>query len=350
MPRKSLIPLTDEEKFKLQEQLEQELGCLQRQYSLLEKDRHQYACGIKLNRLNKIVNIYKREHANIDTDLEVASAPAKKRIDAKDTEQLSKLLEERDFNEEEVTHERQYILEIDGQIKKVEKEVVKLRSQQITDRQHEERVWAAMKTVEMLENKLDVQNKKFGVICAKNREMKREIKRMLWERDMFMRIWNKMIDKLVLGKKFMMDLIEQATIAYDQREEWCSKLQALRIKAHYDFIYHTQEMRELKRRQDNNKKLEDFYNVKGQRRVMKDLETKERLRRAENKAKLKEQLALYRNYMADILVQLSVSIGFFSFYFCPDRSLRKSRKSKPSPRLTTSKKPRTSVCSNVSTT
>ncbi|CAH1382435.1 unnamed protein product [Tenebrio molitor] len=301
MPRKSLIPLTDEEKFKLQEQLEQELGCLQRQYSLLEKDRHQYACGIKLNRLNKIVNIYKREHANIDTDLEVASAPAKKRIDAKDTEQLSKLLEERDFNEEEVTHERQYILEIDGQIKKVEKEVVKLRSQQITDRQHEERVWAAMKTVEMLENKLDVQNKKFGVICAKNREMKREIKRMLWERDMFMRIWNKMIDKLVLGKKFMMDLIEQATIAYDQREEWCSKLQALRIKAHYDFIYHTQEMRELKRRQDNNKKLEDFYNVKGQRRVMKDLETKERLRRAENKAKLKEQLALYRNYMADIL-------------------------------------------------
>lgn len=38
----------------------------------------------------------------------------------------------------------------------------------------------------------------------------------------------------------MIDLIEQSTIAYDQREEWCSKLQALRIRGHSDLILHTQ--------------------------------------------------------------------------------------------------------------
>jgi hypothetical protein len=42
------------------------------------------------------------------------------------------------------------------------------------------------------------------------------------------------------GKKFMLDLVEQATLAYDQREEWCSKLQALKIRAHNDVISHTQ--------------------------------------------------------------------------------------------------------------
>lgn len=38
----------------------------------------------------------------------------------------------------------------------------------------------------------------------------------------------------------MLDLIEQATIAYDQREEWCSKLQALRVRAHNDYVLHSE--------------------------------------------------------------------------------------------------------------
>lgn len=36
----------------------------------------------------------------------------------------------------------------------------------------------------------------------------------------------------------MLDLIEQATLAYDQREEWVSKLQILREKAQSDLNLH----------------------------------------------------------------------------------------------------------------
>ncbi|XP_968142.1 uncharacterized protein LOC656523 [Tribolium castaneum] len=301
MPRQPLAPLTEEEKFKLHEQQEQELGCLQRQYTLLEKDRDQIACGAKLMRFDRVLSIYQKEHANIETDLEVASAPAKKNQDLKDSNNLSQLIVDHEFYADEVKKERKYIQEIEGQIKNVEKQVTQLRSQQITDKQHEERVWAAITTIDQLMNKLDVQNKKFGVLCAKNRDMKLEIDRMLWERDVFMGIWNKMIDKLVMGKKFMMDLIEQATIAYDQREEWCSKLQALRLKAHHDFILHVQEMRELKRKQDNDKKLEEFFYVKGQKRIMRDLMRKEQFKRMQNKIKLKDRLNEYKKYMNEIL-------------------------------------------------
>ncbi|XP_044260401.1 protein lava lamp-like [Tribolium madens] len=301
MPRQPQTPLTEEEKFKLQEQQEQELGCLQRQYCLLEKDRNQFACGAKLMRFNRVLSIYQKEHANIETDLEVASAPAKKHEDLKDSNNLGQLIEDHDFYAEEVKKQRKYIQEIDGQIKNVEKRVTQLRSEQITDRQHEDRIWAAITTIDQLMNKLDVQNKKFGMFCAKNRDMKLEIDRMLWERDVFMGIWNKMIDKLVMGKKFMMDLIEQATIAYDQREEWCSKLQALRLKAHHDFILHVQEMRELRRKQDNDQKLEEFFNIKGQKRVMRDLMRKEQFKRMENKIKLKDRMTEYKKYMNDIL-------------------------------------------------
>lgn len=52
-------------------------------------------------------------------------------------------------------------------------------------------------------------------------------------------LWEKLISTLAHGKKYMIDLIEQATIAYDQREEWCQKLQALRTRARSDLVSHT---------------------------------------------------------------------------------------------------------------
>lgn len=53
-------------------------------------------------------------------------------------------------------------------------------------------------------------------------------------------MWGRLIDNLTKGKKFMLDLIEQATIAYDQRDECCLKLQALKVRAKSDFILHSQ--------------------------------------------------------------------------------------------------------------
>lgn len=53
-------------------------------------------------------------------------------------------------------------------------------------------------------------------------------------------MWGRLIDNLVKGKKFMLDLIEQATIAYDQRDECCLKLQALKTRAQTDFVGHSQ--------------------------------------------------------------------------------------------------------------
>lgn len=47
-----------------------------------------------------------------------------------------------------------------------------------------------------------------------------------------------MVNQLNLGKKQMMDLIEQSTAAYDQREELCNKLQLLKDRG--DKLAHVQ--------------------------------------------------------------------------------------------------------------
>lgn len=73
-----------------------------------------------------------------------------------------------------------------------------------------------------------MQIKKFCAIGAENVQLRAEIHHLLNERMEFNKTWDKLINNLCIGKKFMMDLIEQATIAYDQREEWVSKLEILK--------------------------------------------------------------------------------------------------------------------------
>lgn len=49
-----------------------------------------------------------------------------------------------------------------------------------------------------------------------------------------------MVTKLELGKKFIMDLIEQSVAAYEQREELCIKLQNLEGKSQNEQNLHLQ--------------------------------------------------------------------------------------------------------------
>lgn len=100
----------------------------------------------------------------------------------------------------------------------------------------------------------------------------------------------------------MLDLIEQATIAYDQREEWVSKLQFLRQKAHNELLAHIQEMRVLQRRRDNDAKLHEFFAVKGQKRIMKDLEELEIKKREIAKANIEKKLERYLKMLVTIMV------------------------------------------------
>lgn len=59
-------------------------------------------------------------------------------------------------------------------------------------------------------------------------------------RSKFNEIWQKMVTKLELGKKLIMDLIEQSVTAYEQREELCNKLQNLEGKSQNEQNLHLQ--------------------------------------------------------------------------------------------------------------
>lgn len=95
-----------------------------------------------------------------------------------------------------------------------------------------------------------------------------------------------MINKLNYGKRHIMDLVEQATNAFDQREELCTKLQILKDRGQNDKSNHVQEMRELQRKLDHDAKLQEFLAIKGQQR----LNTEQQERDADKKKKRIEEM------------------------------------------------------------
>lgn len=268
----------------------------------MERDRAAYTeqSGGKLAKQKKVIKILKNEQKNILTNLNVATAPAKLQQDRAVARNLSNLLSQFDDFDANIKAGRAHLSEINDQIRQVKKEVADLEAQQITDVQWQNRFLEGQKIVDALENKLDVQIKKFCTIMAQNRKLREEIDHLLKERAHFNLLWEKLIHNLNQGKKFMLDLIEQATIAYDQREEWCSKLQALRMRAHSDLILHSEEIRELCGKIDKEEKLREFLSVKCQKRVMADLEAKEMEKRLRQREQMEALLQQYRQMLDDI--------------------------------------------------
>jgi hypothetical protein len=119
------------------------------------------------------------------------------------------------------------------------------------------------------------------MVIAANEKMREEINHLLKDRAYFNKLYQQLVSRLNSGNKMMVDLIEQATLAYDQREEAQNKLQALKERGKLDLQQQRQEMRELQRRLDHDDKLQKFLGVKGQQHFVTDLEAREALKRSE---------------------------------------------------------------------
>lgn len=138
------------------------------QYTIMERDRKAYAeqSGGKLAKQKKVIKILRNEHKNIVTNLNVATAPGKIQEDRAVVKNLNNLLHEFDEFDANIKAGKAHLNEINDQIRQVKKDVANLEAQQITDVQWQTRILEGQKIVDALENKLDVQIKKFCTIMA----------------------------------------------------------------------------------------------------------------------------------------------------------------------------------------
>lgn len=97
-----------------------------------------------------------------------------------------------------------------------------------TDSQSKEQTIKHNRMVNILENRLEVATKRFNVIVTDNKKFREEISSLLTERQQFNELWLKLIGQLNTGKQVINDLIEQATVTFNMRDEELNKLHALR--------------------------------------------------------------------------------------------------------------------------
>lgn len=190
--------------------------------------------------------------------------------------------------------------EMEEQITKTLKQISQVRENERTETKYNETIVCNHRTIAKLENRLDVVNKRAGVVMGENAILRETIDHMLQERATFNVMWDKLVTRLNDGKKHLIDLIEQATQAYDQREELCNKLQMMKDKGQNDKYAHIQEMRELQRKLDHDAKLQTFLEVKGQRRSNVELEEREAQRKKRMKEELEKQHEEYEATMQRI--------------------------------------------------
>lgn len=172
------------------------------QYIILDRNRSQFTdTGGKLSKQKKVIDIFRKEQNNILTDLAVASAEARKKEDEKRSKELSRLLKDYDEFDNEIKTNKAHLDEIDEQIKITKKKVCQITSQkqlnflqfhvlqvldisskQITDDKYQQRTAKGEKTVQTLENKLEVEVRKFCAVSWENHKLREEINHLLIER------------------------------------------------------------------------------------------------------------------------------------------------------------------------
>lgn len=247
-----------------------------------------------------MIDALRKQYDALAADNAVACSASNAAKTAKQTKTIEKSLAAYTAYRDRIARATASLKETDHQIKKIEKQVLALRPKQITDQQCQIRVKSGRKTIETLKNTLDNAIKRFCVTLSENRSVRDEINHLLKERERFNRLYEENLRKLEEKKRRIFDLVERATLTYDQREEWCNKLSALHMRTHADALQHKRAMRELQRRLDYDTGLHEFLQVKGQRRIMRDLEIKERVRKDAEREKAAAQLKEYEETLATI--------------------------------------------------
>ncbi|XP_052749058.1 coiled-coil domain-containing protein 63-like [Galleria mellonella] len=266
---------------------------LQRQVRMIQIDRLHRTMGVhpQFRRQDQLLRTLKKEYINLIKDLKIARSGAHKKKDKRMRSELTRALLIRIKTEFDCEAGLTTMHQIDGLLHDNSKEMLSLRKRtNANEGQIEKRRQQSENRLVSMENRLEAAKLRFNAVQYENKKIREEIEHMLKDRAAFNQAWDKLMGALSKGKKFLIDLFESSTLAYDQRDEWCTKLRSLQEKGKMDQSLQVQEMRELQKYFDHEMKLYNFLAKKGIIRINKKQEQKE------EEQKIKEEEKLEREY------------------------------------------------------
>ncbi|KAI8914406.1 hypothetical protein EDD86DRAFT_199272 [Gorgonomyces haynaldii] len=242
-----------------------ELQRLQRQYRIMEGDRKAYSeeSRILLGKQRNTVDKLKKENEYLQDELRLLEQRNEDRkkngIQSKKAETMA---ETADTLQRKMKAILVQIQSLDEQIAQINSHVDSQRSKLGGVNAARQNSDAIDKQVRVLENRLDKALVKFNKALAVNKRLRVIIDNLRRERLVFDNVYHKYERELMEQKKTMADIIEASNAAYEARDEAQTKIIALREKAEKEYQAYIQEIKEVDRALEHDRKLKEFMATK----------------------------------------------------------------------------------------
>ncbi|XP_065277130.1 outer dynein arm-docking complex subunit 1 [Emys orbicularis] len=248
---------------------ESELAKLQRQFRLLEGDRHAYILQSQETIRKQLADLQRleKERKGLLWDLRVAEGRANRQREQDQAGSLRALLRNQDQVEEQAAAERRTVTQLDQEIRSWEKRLAGLAKQAGSAGVSQRHKAQGQRRVRALENQLDKASARFSSQLALNASLREELETLRIERGRFEHLYRRLEKELQETRKAIGAVIDSSSSAFDARDEAQTKLGQLREKAEKDLAQHGAEMKELQRVLDHDRRLRHFLDVKVQERT-----------------------------------------------------------------------------------
>ncbi|BES96137.1 Coiled-coil domain containing [Nesidiocoris tenuis] len=196
-----------------------------------------------------------------------------------ETNNILSLLDKKKILQKQVKLARMDLNETKIQLFKADNELLLLRTKRMSGfKNSSELINELLKRMHLLESKLNIAHIEMNKVMTKNTGYREEIQHHLKERYRFKELLENRVHMLNEGKKTVLDMIEQATIAFEHREEAQAKLDSLNEKNISLKELHTQQMRDLDRLLYTDTERVEFLTIKVQAREAEDSQAKKEAR------------------------------------------------------------------------
>ncbi|KAI9355944.1 hypothetical protein DFJ73DRAFT_758787 [Zopfochytrium polystomum] len=247
-----------------------ELQKLQRQYRIMEGDRKAYSeeSRIVISKQRASIDKLKRDNLTLLNELRLLETRNEDRkrngIQSKKAELMSDQAESFQRKIRQILTE---IAALDDEIANVDRDIDQFRAELGGVNAGMQNSDAIEKQIRVLENRLDKALVKFNKSLAVNKRLRATIDNLRRERLVFDNIYRKFERELMEQKKQMAEIIEMSNAAYEARDEAQARIIALREKAEKEHQAYVQEMKELDRALEQDRRLKEFMATKAADRL-----------------------------------------------------------------------------------
>ena len=253
--------------FEAQQEAQQDLANLQRQYRYMKNDKKMYTEETEnlLRKQKLAIEALLQEYMELRMIITVASNRRNETFDQGNHQKLHNLLErEIEVKEGEVL-EKQKIAKVEAQVSAMENSICTQRRELSGMSSHKKHV-IVQKQIRVLHNRLDNMIKKFNSAMADNRCLRAQIDHNEHQKRRFLELSRRLRNEISDVKKKMDVLSEEAAGHFNSRDEAQHRMASLKERAERDLLAYNAEIKEVMRVIDHDRKLRAFMTTKAEDR------------------------------------------------------------------------------------